>query len=158
MGRTLKPLVNKKLDKEPIFSNRFVIELAEAIHIHYRNLRLTLSLQDFKEIANGFITSLNRWNSRGRPEPKQEQHIELCRKKIAFDPHNDGIKVNWNENLYKQNKDKIYAEGTNFDEDTYCHVKLRDLRYECTMNEFNEIVDAFVEAREKLNVIRKAYK
>ena len=155
MGQTLEKLGSCRLEKEPVFSNRFVIEIAETIHLHYRNLRIILSPTDFKELAKGFIDAFKRWQVRGEPVPKQGRHVELCRKKIASEPHNDGIKVNLNKNLYNNNKDKIYSEGAGFDEDRYIHFKWRDLRIECSIDEFNVLVDNLVESREKLNAFTK---
>jgi hypothetical protein len=123
------------------------------MHFHYRNLRIILSLPDFLELARGLIVAMERWQKLGQPEPAKGQHIELCRRKVATEAYNEGIQVNLNQNLYNANKGKIYAEGADFTDEKYCHIKIRDLRIECSITEFHLIAEAFREAEEKLNAI-----
>jgi hypothetical protein len=147
MGHTILPLADKKLSEKAIFNNRFVVEVAETMHVHYRNLRINMSLSDWLEMAQGMSDSLKRWKDRGGPEPKEGQHIELCRKEVAKHPvDSDFCKVNLNKNLYIQNEGKIFADGAEFDEAQYIHVKLRDLRIELSKSDFKVLVDAIKEA------------
>ena len=146
MGYTIKNLATRKVESKSIFSTRFVCELAEEFHVHYRNMRIIISMSDFKDIANGFINSLKRWGARGKPEPKEGTHIELCRKKIANDPRNDGIQINLNKNLYNLNKETIFSDGAEFTEDEYIHLKIRDIRLEMSIDEFKLLTSAVKEA------------
>lgn len=150
MGRSLIKLTKRDISSKSIFNNRFVIEICEKVHFHYRNLRIILSLNDFLELTKGFISTLERWGKLGQPEPSKGQHIELCRKKIANDTYDEGIQVNLNENLYNHNKDKIYAEGADFTDKHYIHIKLRDLRIELSIKEFEEFSNAIIEAKKRL--------
>jgi hypothetical protein len=101
VGKTLLALADKKLSEKAIFDKRFVVEIAETVHVHYRNLRINLSLADFVSMARGMADALKRWEDRGKPEPKEGTHIELCRKEVATVPLNsDYCKVNLNKNLY----------------------------------------------------------
>lgn len=153
MGRTLEPLAKTEIGKKAIFNNRFVIELCEKAHIHYRNIRIVQSLDDFISTAESFVSALERWKKRGCPGTGPNQHIELCRKKIAIADDSDTFQINLNENLYKKNEGGIFAEGAEFNEDEkYIHVKIRDTRIELSLEEFNKIATAFKEAQEKLNV------
>ena len=62
-----------------------------------------------------------------------------------------------NENLYKKNEGGIFAEGAEFnDDEQYIHMKIRDVRIELSIKEFNEIANAVKEAQEKLNVTTTA--
>lgn len=152
MGLTIEPLSKKKLPGKPIFNNRFVVEICEKIHTHYRNIRIVQSLDDFINMAEGFSASLERWKKRGCPGTGS-RHIELCRKQVAITDFSDTVEINLNENLYKKNDGGIFAEGSNFtEEDKYMHVKIRDVRIEMSIEEFNTICEAFIEAKEKLNV------
>ena len=153
MGQTLKNLAKRDIDNKSVFNSRFVVEVAEKMHVHYRNLRLILSVADFKEMATGFAKSLERWSKIGRPEPKERTHIELCRKKVSGS-HNDGIQVNLNRNLYNLNKGKIFADGAEFTDDAYIHLKIRDTRIEMSIEEFNVLADAVKEAKGKLNEVK----
>jgi hypothetical protein len=118
-------------------------------HIHYRNLRISLSTVDFIEFTNGCIQAFERWNARGCPE-NPKVHIELCRKQIAKSCLNDGFKVNLNENLYNANQGRIFAEGSDFAEEKYIHLKMRDMRLEMSLEEFKEFADVVKEASERL--------
>lgn len=153
MGHTIEKLSERKIGKKSIFDSRFVIELCEKAHIHYRNIRIVQSLDDFISTAEAFVSALERWKKRGCPGTGKNQHIELCRKKVAIFDDSDTVQVNLNENLYKKNEGGIFAEGAEFNEDEkYIHVKIRDFRIELSLSEFNEVADAFKEAQEKLNV------
>lgn len=152
MGLTLDKLSSSKVEGNPIFHNRFVVEICEKVHVHYRNLRILLSLQDFLEMAKGMKDSLSRWESRGKPEPKEGTHIELCRKQVAqFPLHNDEVAINLNKNLYAENDGKIFAEGAELNDEKYIHLKIRDLRIELTIPEFNVLAEAIIKAKESLN-------
>lgn len=157
MGHTINKLSEKNIGNKAIFSNRFVIELCEKAHIHYRNVRIVQSLDDFINTAEAFVSALDRWKKRGCPGTGVGQHIELCRKKIAIADDSDTVQVNLNENLYKKNDGGIFAEGAEFSEDdNYIHVKIRDVRIEMSIKEFNLVAEAFKEAQEKLNVATTA--
>lgn len=152
MGHTLKQLSKDKLKEEKaIFNNRFVVEVCEMIHFHYRNLRIALSLNDWIELAKGCRDSLSRWESMGKPEPSPKTHIELCRKQVAQDPKfNDSVEVNLNSNLYAQHEGKIFSEGAELDEPRYIHLKIRDLRLELRPSEFLQLAEAVAKAKEEL--------
>ena len=152
MGHTLKPLARTEITKETIFNNRFVIEICEKVHTHYRNLRIIQSLDDFITMADGFNSAINRWKKRGCPGTGKGMHIELCRKQIAVTDENNFIQVNLNENLYNKNTDGIYSDGVEFLEEKYIHVKYRDLRFEMSINEFKEFANVITQAAKELEV------
>lgn len=152
MGLTINKLSSRKVGEKAIFNNRFVVEICEKVHVHYRNLRLLLSLQDFLEIAKGIKDSLSRWEAQGRPEPREGIHIELCRKQVAKYPlASDSLAINLNKNLYLENEGKIFAEGAELEEPRYIHLKVRDVRLELTLSEFSELSEAVLEAKRKLD-------
>lgn len=150
MGRTIQKLAERNIGKKAIFNNRFVVELCESAHIHYRNLRIIQSLDDFINTAEAFVNALERWKKRGCPGTGVGQHIELCRKKIAVADESDKIVINLNENLYNKNEDGIFSEGADFTEPEYVHVKIRDFRVELSVNEFKELASAISEANSRL--------
>jgi len=152
LGQTIDKLASRQISGNPIFSNRFVVEICEKVHVHYRNLRILMSKSDFVEMALGMRDALSRWEKQGRPEPKEGVHIELCRKDVASDPQgNDSIDINHNKNLYVVNDGKIFAEGAEFCDQTYIHLKIRDLRIELSLGEFNELAEAIALAKDGLN-------
>lgn len=151
MGRTIECLSKKKLPGKCIFNNRFVIEICEKVHTHYRNLRIVQPLDDFINTAEAFVSALDRWKKRGCPGTGVNQHIELCRKQVAVTDFSDTVEINLNENLYKKNEGGIFAEGAEFkEEEKYIHVKIRDLRLEMSIAEFSVVAETFKEAQERL--------
>lgn len=151
MGHTIQNLATRELKPETIFNNRFVNEVCESIHFHYRNLRILLSLPDWISMAQGCSDALNRWKKLGEKDPSKSTHIELCRKKVATEPMDENtVRVNYNKNLYPEHDGMIFSEGASFEEDKYIHVKIRDLRLEISIDDFNQIADCFAEAKEKL--------
>lgn len=150
MGQTIENLSTRNLETKAIFNNRFVIEICERVHVHYRNLRITQTLDDFIEMANGFNSALERWKKRGCPGTGNGVHIELTRKKVAVvDEHKD-IQINLNKNLYKENEGSIFSEGADFHDEQYIHFKIRDIRIELSIKEFRELTAAMVEAYAEL--------
>lgn len=152
MGRVIKELAKVEIDQKAIFDKRFVVEICEKVHVHYRNLRILLSLQDFISMAKGMSDSLKRLETLGTPEPDEKKHIELCRKSVASDPQGEGIKVSLNQNLYNLNKGKVFSDGAEFDEPIYAHLKIRDLRVELSLDEFHALAKAMREAVSAMNV------
>lgn len=150
MGRTLIKLANKRLLSSAVFPQRFVIEICEKVHTHYRNLRITQSLTDWIQMAEGYKDALERWKKRGCPTPRKESHIELCRKIMRGEAEDEKLEVNLNKNLYLDNKDKIFAEGAEIEDLRYIHFKIRDLRIEMSISEFKEICALMKDAEAKL--------
>lgn len=148
MGQTIQQLAHRQLSKPAVFNNRFVVESCESFHFHYRNLRINLSFQDWMSLGKGFSDSFMRWIRKGSPT---EGHTELCRKIVATNPHDEGIKINLNRNLYSENGGKIFSEGAGLEGAEYIHFKYRDLRLEMTREEFMTLASAVREAQEKLS-------
>jgi hypothetical protein len=151
VGKTVVELASRKLEGQPVFPHRMVVEVAETFHFHYRNLRIALSQKDWEQFGKGMNDAWVRWVQRGKPEAKQGQHIELCRKEVATVPiNNDYCKINLNKNLYAENEGKIYAEGAELDDELYVHLKVRDVRLELTKKEFKELASAIKEASDAI--------
>lgn len=147
MGHTIVNLADKKFPEQAIFNNRLVVEIAETVHFHYRNLRIVLSEHDWREFGKGIADAWKRWLDRDCPPPKQGQHIELCRKQIANVPiDRDYCKVNLNKNLYALNEGRIFADGADLMDEQYIHLKIRDVRLELTKAEFKLLAEAVKEA------------
>ena len=151
MGKTIVNLADGKLEGKAIFDNRMVVEVCETFHVHYRNLRIALSHKDWEQFGKGMNDAWTRWVQRGKPENKQGTHIELCRKEVASNPvDNEYCKVNLNKNLYEMHDGKIFAEGADLLDDTYIHLKIRDLRLELTKAEFKELARVIKEASDAI--------
>lgn len=151
MGQTIECLARRPLPDKAIFNNRFVIEICERVHVHYRNWRITQPLDEFITMADGFNKALERWKKRGCPGTGKGVHIELCRANVAIVDENKDIQINLNKNLYKENEGSIFAEGADFHDEKYIHLKIRDTRIELSVAEFKLLIEAGVEAYGKLN-------
>lgn len=151
MGQTLRNLSEKTLEDKSVFNNRFVVEICEKVHVHYRNLRLLMSLQDWVQMAQGMSDALTRWKARGCPETVEGTHIELCRKEVAKYPvAPDEVKVNLNKNLYPMHEGRVFSEGAEIKDPLYIHLKIRDIRLEMSMDEFLTLAEAITEAKASL--------
>lgn len=149
MGQTITNLAKRQIGQKSIFNNRMVVEICEKMHFHYRNFRIVQTLDDFIAMAEGIASSLERWKKRGCPGTGS-RHIELCRKQVAVADFSDTVEVNLNKNLYLENEGHIFSEGANFKEPTYVHIKLRDVRIECSVEEFKIIAETLNEAQKRL--------
>lgn len=151
MGLTIEKLASRSLSDKAIFNNRFVIEICERVHVHYRNMRITQPLDEFITMAEGFSNSLERWKKRGCPGTGNSVHIELCRANVAIVDENKDIQINLNKNLYKENDGSIFSEGSQFTkDDSYIHLKIRDTRIELSISEFKLLIEAGMEAYGKI--------
>lgn len=150
MGRTIKQLAKKDIGEKSIFHNRFVVEICERVHTHYRNLRIVQTLDDFISMAESFNNALDRWKKRGCPGTGA-RHIELCRRQMIVSDPSNTIEINLNENLYNKNEGHIFSEGADFKDEQYIHLKIRDLRLEMSIEEFKTLVEAGTEAYGKLS-------
>lgn len=148
MGHTVKKLAERTIPQKSIFNNRFVIEICEKVHTHYRNLRIVQSLDDFITMTQGFVDGFERWKKRGCPGTGNK-HIELCRKNIAISDFSDKIEINLNDNLYLHNEG-VFSEGANFKDERYIHLKIRDFRIEMSTDEFKLLSEAIIEASKEL--------
>lgn len=149
MGETIQNLAKRQIGQKSIFNNRFVVEICEKVHTHYRSIRIVQSLDDFINMAEGIAASLERWKKRGCPGTGS-RHIELCRKQVAVADFSDTVEVNLNKNLYLENEGHIFSEGAGLKEPTYIHVKIRDVRIEMSIEEFKTISEVFNEAQKRL--------
>lgn len=149
MGLKLKVLAKTEIPAKTIFNNRFVVEVCEKIHTHYRNLRIIQNMTDWEQMSKGMADAYNRWKKLGEP-PIGKRHLELCRKPVALFPLTDNITISLNKNLYGPNEDKIFSEGAEFTEPEYIHVKYRDLRLEMPISEFKLFSDAMTKAKDEL--------
>ena len=55
MGQVARHLSKQLLNIKPIFNSRMVVEVCESVHLHYRNLRINLSLSDLEQFSKNQI-------------------------------------------------------------------------------------------------------
>jgi hypothetical protein len=151
MGVTYKKLAARSFSTNQIFKNRFVVEICEKVHTHYRNVRFINSIQDWVNVAQGYADALNRWKVRGCPGTSKVHHIELCRKQIINENDISTCEINLNHNLYVKHEGEIFSEGADFTEPYYIHLKLRDVRIELSIEDFKTLSEAIKDAERELN-------
>ena len=110
MGNIKKVLLNEDVET-PLFNNRLTVELCENVHIHYRNLRLEFSKEEFlqilrelKQIDEGTVESF---------EYGENSFLSLINKEILPDTCEFDKRLQIEEQV----------EG-------HCHVHYRNLRIE----------------------------
>ena len=63
MGKVILPLSEGELSEKTIFDRRFVIECCETFHLHWRNLRLELSADNWLQLVDAFETGIAKWRA-----------------------------------------------------------------------------------------------
>lgn len=141
MGFTRKVLAKKELSKESVFyTDKFVIEIAESIHIHLRNFRLELSIEEWKLFAKGVIISYVNWWRKGKPGYQSpENNWKLFKSKINPVAGKGDSSVLTND---------MRIELQEFAD--YIHFHFRTTKYEFTINEFLEFADEVTKARDTI--------
>ncbi len=143
MGKVIRLLAASKLSQNTIFNSRFVVECCENFHLHWRNIRLELTPQNFSAIAQTVEAGTRFWQAQG--SPSSHPHLELSRAVIQ-NPicQPSELKIELCENLYKiheTSKDSHFLE-----EDAFVHLHYRDLRVEMSNEEFHRFARTVTEA------------
>lgn len=146
MGRNKRHLSEQKLNSKTIFPNRMIAECDETIHIHWRNLRLEMSDEDFVEFANMIIKAYSSYKMKDL-HTKEGQHIELAIGRVNNPVKSSDFKIDEQVNLYKILN---YPHSEFYEEDDFIVIRLRDLRIEMSKEEFGKIAGVVKEADEKL--------
>lgn len=141
MGYTREILAQKKLDDKSVFyTDKFVIEIAESVHMHFRNFRLDLCLKEWKILAKGFIISYLRWWFKGKPGYQPPIHNwKMFKSKVDPVAGKGGKSIIENE---------LRVELSQFAD--YVHLHFRNTRYEFTIDEFLEYADEITQARDNI--------
>jgi hypothetical protein len=147
MGRNIRNLSETSLQSKTIFPKRMITECDETMHLHWRNLRLEMSDDDFVEFANMIIKAYSAKMMKNL-KTQEGQHMELAIGEIKNPIKPDSLKVDEQVNLYKILN---YPHAEFYEEDEFIVIRLRDLRIEMGKEEFKTFAGAIKEADEKLN-------
>jgi len=147
MGQNKRHLSETKLDSNPIFPKRMITECDETMHLHWRNLRLEMSDNDFVEFANMIMKAYSAKMMKNL-HTNEGQHLELAIGEIKEPVRPDSLKIDEQVNLYKILR---YPHAEFYEEDEFIVVRLRDLRIEMGKEEFKTFAGAIKEADEKLS-------
>ena len=78
MGNPKRTLSEKYFAGAPLYSDCVRVEQCEAMHIHWRDMRILLTLSQFKAISELMETVSEKWN--GQLSPNTD--IPLCQKTL----------------------------------------------------------------------------
>ena len=150
MGKVILPLSEGELSDKTIFDRRFVIECCETFHLHWRNLRLELSADNWLQLVEAFETGIAKWRAHG--SPRSHPHLELARFLMDTSQVVNGTTANAElcENLYKTLRETHGADAEFWVEDAFVHFHYRDLRVEMPIADFLGFSKTMTEAHTKL--------
>jgi len=146
MGQNKQHLQQIDLQSQTIFPERAVIECDETIHVHWRNLRLEMSDEDFLAFADMMTRAMVAYKMQGL-HTKEGQHLELARAKVVNPVQSARLAVDEQVNLYKLLN---YPDAEFYEDDEFIVIRLRDLRIEMSKDEFQRIAGAITNANAKL--------
>lgn len=136
MGNVLEILA--KVTPEPLkglFHDSMRFESSECIHIHWRNLRLVLTGEQFRAFARACSKAVKKWSRMGEPINKGD--IVMVHAPVAG-PTLLGDTI------------AIEVNGRPADEPDHIHVHYKDLRLEMLDGEFLQLADAMTAAATRL--------
>jgi len=150
VGKVILPLSEGELSDKTIFDRRFVIECCETFHLHWRNLRLELSADNWIQLVEAFEQGIAKWRAHG--SPRSHPHLELARFLMDTSQIVNGSTANAElcENLYKTLRETHGADAEFWVEDAFVHFHYRDLRVEMPIADFLQFSKTMTEAHTKL--------
>ncbi len=147
MGNTIKLLAEKKLKAiSDIYSDMHTIERCENFHIHWRNLRMLFSKEEFEVFCKSTISAYNAWIQMGKPNPEPNKSLP--------------------EYLYSGKINPIHGERPNdfaievqgdlpYMPKNFIHIHYKSLRLDVSHKEFLELADLFIKAKEEFKKWKK---
>ncbi len=146
MGKILQHLAETNVSPDTIFDKRIVFECCETFHLHWRNLRLEFTHENYLKFVATVTSAFKNWKEKGMPA--HHSHFEMGRNLLSYPMcTSDEFKIERCDNLYKKHRGSSDAE---FYEDDFIHIHYRDLRMEMPVSEFAEMADKFEEAKNNL--------
>ena len=124
MGNIKRVLSKESLESKPLFANDLRIENAEAVHVHWRDLRILMSPNQFDSFTQGSTIADNHWDGELTGIDTLLSHTGIP----------EGI---------------IFGDEAKVEElrDGNIHVHWRDLRLELTPKDFISLSILLEEAR-----------
>jgi hypothetical protein len=143
VGRVKNLLFTQELkEAADRFSDMYSIEVCEDFHIHWRNLRLQFSLNEWAEFRAALDHAWHCWQNMGGPLPHPDRSLPCY------------LKVNPGKTLHLNPVHDISGKNFRIEDDDLngpaIHVHYRSNRLELSHEEFLEMADGFTEAAKKL--------
>jgi GT2 family glycosyltransferase len=153
MGKIIAPLANANVPVNTVFDRRFAIECCEHFHLHWRNMRLELTADNWIELVRTFEQAAATWRAHGSPRAHEQLELASCTIDTGQIVHPTDVKVELCENPYKGARETHGAKAEFWEEDVYVHFRYRDLRFELSADEFLHFAKATGDARERLQTM-----
>jgi len=141
MGKIKKVLAHATLEPRSITPNSVWVDLCENVHIHFRNYRFDMGVEEFAHFMAA-MRAIYKPAEYAMEEVKYEEGDPNILKQLLYDvaiPHQS--KYYPNRFVIEHNRD-----------DTY-HVHYRDFRLHVSKDEFEDMAKAFVNALDKEKTI-----
>jgi hypothetical protein len=152
MGEILKDLARTQLPDREKHNSRLFIDLCENIHIHYRELRIVFSLDEFFEfcsIVSASVDDVNNYLAQNPSYTEQTYGTTLMvagqlrqRKLLQHSPEPHTSTYFSNDFAIELQTERITDE---------IHVHWRDYRFALPRDHFKAIAHAFTSAAEELS-------
>lgn len=146
MGRIKNLLYQKEIKpKSDNWADMYSFEVCEDFHLHWKNLRLQFSQDEWQHFTQAVAYALQQWEMKGCPPPLPHQKLPIYLKQ---DP---------NKVLNVQPEHDIRGTDFSIEDDDLngpsVHVHYRSLRLDLSHPEFLEMAEGFAEALKKYKEI-----
>lgn len=138
MGNVKQVLGESQLPKRQHYYSKIWADVCENLHIHYRNLRLEFSEEEFDEFCR--VVAL------------MHQKSKEFRKDYKESPDNKTISMRTKTSMPAQSRYYTNRLRVEDEMDGSVHVHYRDLRIHMTKDEYNKFVDTLT--KEKKSVVK----
>ena len=142
MGDIKKLLAMGEISPRQLTANTLWTDLCENIHLHYRNIRLDFSEKEFAI----FRAAIHHLGMAVEYESEKNQYEEGDLNFLDQQIFNTHFP---SDSEYYPNRVTI-----EYERDHTVHFHYRDLRLHWLLEEFNQIADMFIEAKQRLNNLK----
>jgi len=141
MGNTIKILAEKKLKEvSDIYSDMHTIERCEDFHIHWRNLRMIFTKEEFDKFCKAIIHAWTKWQRQGKPEPEEGKSLP----EYLFASNINPIHGRRPKDFAIEIQGDLPHMPKNM-----IHIHYKSLRLDVSHDELIELADLFAKAKEE---------
>jgi len=150
MGHILRNLAKKEINKSSMHYPRFLsIERCEDFHIHWRNLRIELSQQEFEQFCQGIYLAYFNWNKRGRLPPEPDKDWKSINPDYLYIIPDIGYETQKYPTRIVIEEQKV-PDWKKAITPTWIHLHYKCFRFDLSKEEFLELAEVIEEAKNKL--------
>ena len=147
MGNTIKFLAYKKIKAESdIYSDHHTIERCEDFHLHWRNLRLIFTKEEFDYFCKSVQHAWTKWQRQRKPNPEPDKSLPEYLFSSKINPVHgrrpNDFQIEIQGDLPYMPKDMI-------------HIHYKSLRLDVSHNEFLELAEEFIKAKKEFEEWKK---